>query len=294
MTDSTFYEAGKLKSFGKYDSLNKYWRYYSFYETGQMELSRELSPIYFWDVDTSIVYHRNGNIAWIFPYTDSALLTGKLIGYYQDGSIKREAYYYRGFRTGIWKEYYPNGKTKSISNYEITPEDSAFVYHMPVKDDKNGFTLPKYVPQWESEYFSWGESDSDYTSHYNVVYNGTRFITSTFISKKTGKWKTYDFSGKLRAKRLTDFDSTIIVKELIGRYGLTFETVKEIYEKCNSLEELAQLLQENDTTYSLKEFLQTMHEASANFLETLNEPRSALGLTKLTFKEKSKEKIQNQ
>lgn len=287
ITDSTFYDDGKLMSFGKYDSLRKYWKLYGFYENGQIESTRELSPIYFWDVDTYIIYHRNGKVAWIFPYTDSGFLTGKLIGYYKDGTIKREAYYYRGFRTGTWKEYYQNGKINSISQYEITPKDSAFAFRMPTNEDyKKDFAKPEYVLNYEPEYFWWGEREPYDTIFENGVrYGGPTLLTSsTLISKKTGKWKTYDFSGKLRNKRLTTFDTTYMIRKLIGQYALSSQTVEDIYERCNSLEELAQMLGENDKEHNMTEFLKDWNEASAGFLEDLNEPRLALGLERLTFK----------
>ena len=87
ITDSTFYADGKIRSFARYDSVNKHWNYYELYETGQIQRTRKLDPICYWDVDTSMVYHRNGKIAWIFPYTDSGFLNGKLIGYFQNSSI---------------------------------------------------------------------------------------------------------------------------------------------------------------------------------------------------------------
>lgn len=200
ITDSAFYGNGKLMSFGKYDSLNKYWKLYGFYETGQIESTRKLSPVYFWDIDTSIIYHRNGKIAWIFPYTDSGFLTGKLTGYYKDGVIKREAYYYRRFRTGTWKEYYPDGKTKSISQYEITPKDSAFVFRMPTpEDDKMGFDKTAYFLDYEPEYFNWGEREPyDTIVNNGIQYGGpTRLTISTLISKKQENGKHMIFQASL-------------------------------------------------------------------------------------------------
>ncbi len=295
LTDSTFYDNGKLKRFGKYDSFNNNWRLYGFYETGQIESTRKLSPVYFWDIDTAIIYHRNGKLAWIFPYTDSGHLNGKLTGYYKDGSIKREAYYYRGFRTGTWIEYYQKGKTKSISYYEITQKDSAFVFHLPPTEfEKYRLDSLAYIQNHESEYFSWGEKEPNDTFSYNgVIYGGTtKFTTATLISKKTGKWKTFDSSGKIRDKRFTNFDSTYMVRMLILHYGLSFETVKEIYEKSNSFEALAQMLRDNDYEYNMTEFLKNWNEEGATFLKFLNEPRLALGLSRLTFKKESGEKIQ--
>ncbi len=277
MTDSAFFDDGKLKSFGKYDSVNKYWRYYSFYETGQIELTRKLDPIHYWNIDTSLVFHRNGKVAWIFPYTDIGYLTGKLIGYYQDGSIKHEAFYYRSFRTGTWKEYYQNGKSKSVSYYEITPEDSLLlVKNLTTKDRQNGFA--------QTETFTWGELSSKIL-YDNLLDGQTRFTTTTFVSKKTGIWKTLDSSGNIRDKRLTDFENTVIVKNLTEMHGLSPQIVQKMYENSNSFEELAQMFQENIDGDKKAELLKIWHEADADFLEMLNKPRLVLGLDRLIFKE---------
>lgn len=81
-----------------------------------------------------------------------------------------------------------------------------------------------------------------------------------------------------------------MVKKFVGQYGLSFEVVKEIYEKCNSFEELEQMLRESDKEYNMTEFLKDWNKAAEGFLEALNEPRLALGLDKLTFKKESIEK----
>jgi hypothetical protein len=277
LTESAFYDDGKLMSFGKYDSVHKYWRYYSFYETGQIELTKKLDPISYWAIDTSLVYHRNGKVAWIFPYTDSGYLTGKLIGYYQDGSIKREAYYYRSFRTGTWKEYYQNGKPKSISYYEITPEDSLLlVKEVTTKDRQNSFA--------QSETFTWGELGSKIL-YDNLLEGQTRFTITTFVSKKTGVWKTFDSSGNLRDKRLTDFENTVMVKNLIEMHGLSAQIIQRMYENSSSFEELAQMFQDNIDGHKKAELLKIWHEADAGLLEALNKPRLVLGLGILSFKE---------
>ncbi len=99
VTDSAFYDnTDKLKSYGVYDSGNTYWRLYKLYPGGKIEQTQKLNPVTFLDKDSSVVYHPNGNIAWIFPYTDSGFLTGRLTGYYENGSIKRESHYYRTFQ----------------------------------------------------------------------------------------------------------------------------------------------------------------------------------------------------
>ncbi len=284
ITDSTFHADGKLRSFGRYDLANKHWNYYEFYETGQIQRTRTLDPNNYQDTDTCIVYHRNGKVAWLFPYTDSGFLNGKLIGYYQNGSIKREAYYYRNFRTGTWREYYQNGKLKGISYYAIIPRDSiANISELTTKDYQNGFA--------QSESFTWGELSSR-TLYDNLLEGQTRFTTTTLISSKTGKWKTYDSSGKVRDKRLTDFENTVIIKNLIEMHGLSLQTLREIFEKSNSFEELAQMFQENIDGDNMTELLKTWHESDTDYLEMLNKPRLALGLDRLTFKEQSKGKIQ--
>lgn len=187
-TDSTYYANGKLKGFGIYDSLHKYWKYYGFYESGQIELSKILDSTHFIDTDTTIIYHRNGKIAWIIPFVDSGFLTGKLIGYYQDGSIKREANYYRSFRTGTWKEYFENGKLKAVSYYKITDLDSTYYRNLTAEDYKNGFV--------ETERFTW--DDIDFSKVQDSFQTGNKsFEAPTLISKRIGIWKTYDSTGKI-------------------------------------------------------------------------------------------------
>ena len=193
ITDSTFYDnTDKLRSYGVYDTSIKYWRLYKFYPSGQLEQTQKLNGVTFNDNDTSFVYHPNGKIAWIFPYTDSGFITGGLIGYYQNGSIMRESYYYRHFRTGTWKEYYSNGQIKSISHYQISKEDSVLLRKLTPEDYQKGFA--------EIESFSWGENDSFRIN--NIIFLGlTKFEFTTLISRKTGVWKTYDYTGKLISRK---------------------------------------------------------------------------------------------
>jgi antitoxin component YwqK of YwqJK toxin-antitoxin module len=284
ITDSAFYANGKLMSYGRYDLAGKHWNYYEFYENGQIQRTKILDPINFQNADTCIVYHRNGKVAWLFPYRDSSFLNGKLIGYYQNGSIKREAYYYRNFRTGTWKEYHQNGKLKSISYYAIMPRDSiANIIELTTKDYQNGFA--------QSETFTWGELSSK-TLYDGLLEGQTRFTTTTLISSKTGIWKTYDSSGEVRDKRLTDFENTAIIKNLSEMHGVSLQTLKEIFEKSNSFEELAQMFQENFDGDNMTELFKKWNEFDTDYLEMLNKPRLALGLDRLTFKEQSKGKIQ--
>ena len=193
VTDSTFYgNTDKLKSYGVYDTGNKCWRVYKFYPDGKLEQTEKLSPVTFLYNDTSFVNHPNGIIAWIFPWTDSGFLSGRLIGYYENGSVMKESYYYRQFRTGTWKEYYPNGKIKSISHYQISKEDSVFRRQLTDDDYQKGVAI--------SESFSWGENDSLRIS--NTLFLGkTRIEFATLISTKTGVWEFYDSTGKLISRK---------------------------------------------------------------------------------------------
>jgi antitoxin component YwqK of YwqJK toxin-antitoxin module len=174
-----------------YDTSHKYWRLYVFYTNGKIEQTKKLDPVTFRDLDSSFVYHLNGKVAWIFPYTDSGYLSGRLMGYYASGSIWREAYYYRNFRTGTWKEYYSNGRIKSISHYQISNEDSAFFRPLTSRDYQNGFAEP--------ESFTWGEEDFLKIDN-DVISGKTKFEFTTLVSKKTGVWKTYDSTGKIVSK----------------------------------------------------------------------------------------------
>jgi hypothetical protein len=190
ITDSSFYgTTDKLRSYGVYDTSLNFWHLYEFYTNGKIERTRKLDPVTFCNNDTSFVYHPNGKIAWIFPFTsDSGFLTGHLIGYYENGLVMRESQYYRHFRTGTWKEYYLNGKIKSISHYQISKEDSAFYRTMTSEDYKKGFA--------DTESFEWGETDSLEIN--DTLFTGkTKLEFATFISKETGVWKTYDSKGKL-------------------------------------------------------------------------------------------------
>ncbi len=190
ITDSSFYgTTDKLRRYGINDSSHKCWQLYEFYTTGKIERTRKLDAITFRDNDTSFVYHPNGKVAWVFPYiSDSGFLTGHLFGYYENGSIIRESQYYRHFRTGTWKEYYPNGQIKSISHYQISKEDSVFNRTLTFEDYKNGLA--------ETESFEWGEKD--YLQIDNTIFTGkTKFELASLISKKIGIWKTYDSVGKL-------------------------------------------------------------------------------------------------
>jgi antitoxin component YwqK of YwqJK toxin-antitoxin module len=193
ITDTSFYDnTDRLRSYGVYDTNNKYWRLYKFYPDGKLEQTEKLNPVTFFDNDTSFAYHPNGKIAWIFPYTDSGFLTGRLTGYYENGLIMRESYYYRQFRTGTWKEYYPNGQIKSVSHFEISKEDSVFYRGLTSEDYQNGFAEP--------DSFSWGEHDSLRIG--NTLFLGqTKTEFTTLISKKTGVWKTYDSTGKLICRK---------------------------------------------------------------------------------------------
>jgi antitoxin component YwqK of YwqJK toxin-antitoxin module len=100
----------------------------------------------------------------------------------------RESQYYRDFRTGTWKEYYLNGQIKSISHYQISKEDSVFCRRLTLENYKNGFA--------ETESLVWGETDSLEINN-TIFFGKTKFEFATFISKKTGVWKIYDYTGKL-------------------------------------------------------------------------------------------------
>ncbi len=193
VTDSAYYgNTDKLKSYGVYDTGNSYWRLYKLYPSGKIEQTQKLNPVTFLDKDSSVVYHPNGKIAWIFPYTDSGFITGRIIGYYENGSIKKESHYYRNFRAGMWKDYYSNGQIKSTSYYQISKEDSVFLRHLTSGDYQKGFA--------ETESFSWGENDSLKID--NTVLSGyTKFEFPTFISKKNGVWETYDSTGKIISRK---------------------------------------------------------------------------------------------
>ena len=193
VTDSAFYDnTNKLKSYGVYDTSNKYWRLYKFYPSGKIEQTQKLNPLTFLDNDTSFVYHPNGNIAWIFPYTDSGFISGRLTGYYENGSIMRESHYYRNFRTGTWKDYYPNGQIKSISHYQISKEDSVFLRKLTSEDYQKGFA--------ERELFSWGKNDS-LRNNNTIFYGQTKFEFAALISKKTGVWESYDSTEMLISRK---------------------------------------------------------------------------------------------
>jgi antitoxin component YwqK of YwqJK toxin-antitoxin module len=107
-----------------------------------------------------------------------------------DGSVKREGFYYKNFRTGEWREYYPNGALKSESYYNISKSDSLFNRQLTERDYKN-------IVHFDT--LTWGEADSSIIKK-GTFYSPTIFNFPYLVSNKTGVWKTYDSNGNLFSK----------------------------------------------------------------------------------------------
>lgn len=110
-----------------YDSFTNKWYIYNIYKGNILRFL-----IYhgngIWRVDSSIVYYYNGNIAYILSYGqyhDSFTAHhGRFSSFYESGTKNRVSYYYFGVKSGIWKEFYENGKLKSHTEYLLSSQDS--------------------------------------------------------------------------------------------------------------------------------------------------------------------------
>lgn len=195
IVDSAFYENGALQSYGHYDSTKQYWHFYRFYKDGKTISHQKLDPVYFQNCDSFIAYNPNGRIAWILPHKDR-FVTGKFEEFYLSGQLKRSGYYYRGFKTGAWLEYYPDDHLKAESYFSLTKADSSFNRTLTKADYDAAFAV--------SDTLTWGETDTVLALKPDAVYFPIHYTFTYLSPQKTGVWKQYSQTGKVTQRTRYD------------------------------------------------------------------------------------------
>jgi antitoxin component YwqK of YwqJK toxin-antitoxin module len=188
ITDTTYFQTGKISSYGSYDSAQKCWQLYEFYPNGELSSRRKLDPVTFQDCDSRVTYNPNGRIAWILPHKDG-FVSGKFEEFDTTGQLKKTGYYYRSFKTGTWQEFFPDGKLMSESYYSLSKEDSTFYRQLTKEDYERSFAA--------KETLSWGEPVDTTNRPSNTGYYPASHTFTYLVSSKTGIWKQYDTNGKL-------------------------------------------------------------------------------------------------
>ncbi|NNK82307.1 MAG: hypothetical protein HKO92_04220 [Flavobacteriaceae bacterium] len=61
------------------------------------------------------IYYNNGKIMQHGFMTPKNQLQDKWESYYEDGTLKCEAFYKKGKKVGVWHYYYPNANTKRVT-----------------------------------------------------------------------------------------------------------------------------------------------------------------------------------
>jgi antitoxin component YwqK of YwqJK toxin-antitoxin module len=111
LTDSEYYTNGEVMAKSVFDSLTKKWKKTEYYLGGAIAKESMLEKNGFTFTDTSKIFFINGNLAYKTTWKENTL-TGEFIECYPDGKIKRQGEYFNFFKTGLWTEYYKNGKRK--------------------------------------------------------------------------------------------------------------------------------------------------------------------------------------
>lgn len=157
-TKTTYYDNGKLKSSGQYNSKTNekdgLWEFYN--DKGQLKMEGQL---------------KNGQY------------DGEWKTYNDKGQLFTVGTFENGKESGTWKTYYDNGKLKKIANFSDGKREGKFkLYHDNGKLKLIGmFENRKQIGEWK-----------------NYHENGQLKEFGEFADgKQTGEWKIYDKTGKL-------------------------------------------------------------------------------------------------
>ena len=107
--------------------------------------------------------------------------------YYENGELSSLFNYKKGEKSGICKEFYPNGKLKSSCIYSKKPHDCSVYYPDGQLKEKGECMGIQKVGLWE-------------LYHENGLISETGYYATSDYTKsmKHGLWKTYYRDGQLR------------------------------------------------------------------------------------------------
>ncbi len=123
--------------------------------------------------------------------------TGLYQEYYKDGILRMEGNCENGCRTGIWKNYHPNGQLESIGKYAESythvdcPVGEGFLVHYTFWNSKSGKT--KVVI---SEGHDWNDN-RELKDAYEMERDGTQWCGGHVYYHRHGIWQYYDDQGTL-------------------------------------------------------------------------------------------------
>ncbi len=189
--DTIYHKNGKISRYGIFDKQKRCYIQYSFFYNGNKRLITQYDSSDFTYNSSMIAFNIDGSKA-----AEYHSLKGKPVGlfvYYDSvGGIKTRGYYYNGFKTGKWTDYYPDGKILRECYYSLSKEDSLFNEEISIFSLKN---LPH-----QNEVFRWGLRDT--SLGYNLEYiNISAVGFSSLLSKLQPVCKEYNEKGKLRRRK---------------------------------------------------------------------------------------------
>ena len=135
-------------------------------------------------------YNINGTPAILYS-SKHGVPYGLFEEHYKDGQLKRAGYYYNGYRTGTWKDYYTNGKLAAVYAYRLSKVDSTGERDLSWMN-KDSLHILYY-------HFQLGEVDSSLGEYLQFI-NITKFDLPYLESTPSGVGITYDERGKKKSK----------------------------------------------------------------------------------------------
>jgi antitoxin component YwqK of YwqJK toxin-antitoxin module len=131
---------------------------------------------------------------------DKVVQDGKWTGHFEDGKVKISGYYKRGKPIGSWKEFYPEGRIKTIYNYAVITEagktssclsGSYQEFYPDGKLKVNGFYAAERM-----------QAKDTIAVDDPITGNKTRVVTniSAYKPEKTGHWEYYSEDGEVDKK----------------------------------------------------------------------------------------------
>jgi hypothetical protein len=69
-------------------------------------------------VKDSLVFFQNGQRMFSLLFNSSGKTSGLARFYYEDGRVREDGRYEDGFRTGIWRQFNPDGKLEETHEYD--------------------------------------------------------------------------------------------------------------------------------------------------------------------------------
>ncbi len=114
--------------------------------------AKYIKKIHIWEYKTEkeeILWYEDGKI-YRKAEKNGELYHGKYEQYFKNGKISQEGIYENGYRTGIWKYYFFDGKIYLILEYKTSPVNEKIFYPNSIYGNENG-NYKRFYPDGQLE-----------------------------------------------------------------------------------------------------------------------------------------------